>query len=138
MTTTYAQLFRHLEKGIQTKASSEPYRLVKEFIAEHSIDEDALIRTLQELGGYNDYEVLLNVQGRVPSRTAIGASVDTPARYAARHGLYGKEVNGQWQECRADDPEAEPDLNRANEMMWMRYGDSTTRKRERHDEQGEI
>lgn len=46
MATTYAQLFRHLEKGIETKTSAEPYQLVKEFIAEHSIDEDALIRTL--------------------------------------------------------------------------------------------
>ncbi len=35
---------------------------------------------------------------------------------------YGKRVNGQWQECRADDPEATPDLNRANEMMGQRKG----------------
>jgi hypothetical protein len=120
MTATYAQLFRHVEKSIQTKTSAEPYQLVKEFIAEHSIDEAALIRTLQELGGYDDHEVLLNVQGRVPSRTVIGTPVETPAEYAARHSLNCRKVDGRWKECRADDPEAEPDLNRASVLMGKR------------------
>lgn len=114
---TYGTLFTYLKNRIRKKQSAEPFHLVHEFSALHGVDPDALAPILQGFGGYDDLEVLFNVVGRIPEEALLGSPVETPEQYAVRHGLYCRRAEGGLVECSADEPDAEPNLNRAVALM---------------------
>lgn len=117
---TYGRLFAFLDAHIRQKASGEPFQLVRDFSDIHCLDADALIFTLAEFGGYDDLEVLFNVVGRIPEGAVIGSPIETPEEFAIRNGLYGRQKDGRWTPCSADDANAEPDVNRAVSLMGTR------------------
>ena len=114
---TYGTLFTYLKTRIRQKESAEPFHFVREFSDLHGVDADALTPILKDFGGYDDLEVLFNVLGRIPEEAQIGTPVETPEQYAVQNGLFCMRADGGLVECSADEPDSEPDLNRAVARM---------------------
>jgi hypothetical protein len=133
----YGQLFEYIESQLEQDGveCDHTLRHTKDFAEMHDLRFDGLCRVLKDMGGYCDCEVLLNVEGRIPSEDVIGEETfKTPAEIAIDKGFYcncrldgvplscedamtaqkeGHDVQ-MHVPCGRDDPHSMPDLNRAS------------------------
>jgi Protein of unknown function (DUF2695) len=132
VSTTYGDLFDHLEATLSRCPCDHTFRHTQAFAGANAVHYEKLSQTLGDCGGYCDCEVLFNASVRIPNGKVIGDEVITPWRLAEgyychsrvdgvpvsrKEAFAAREAGSGGVEfglrCGKDDPHAELDEKRA-------------------------
>ncbi len=112
----YKHLFGYVTRQMMSgRDCDNTLRLTHEFADRHGLFFGELSQILEQMDGFCDCEVLLNVDGRIPDDEVIGEETfQTPKQLATERGWYCRyDEDGTLVPCSEADAGALLDLNRA-------------------------